>query len=242
MKKVLVVDDEEASRRLIREYLEAYDELVVLGEANNGVDAVKLINKYRPNLIFLDVQMPGLTGFEVLTHLEEIPQVIFSTAYDKYALKAFEVHALDYLLKPYTRERFDRAIQRLQSAKQDNPLGPLTDDLLMAQPNYPDRFLVEYDRKLITIATEEIIRIEAYGDYTKLITAKRTYVSNHGIGALEEKLDPGKFMRIHRSHLINLARVASMHKHAKSYDVKLDNDDVVRVSRSYMDRVKDISI
>ncbi|MEM6879282.1 MAG: response regulator, partial [Bacteroidota bacterium] len=113
MKKVAVIDDEAAGRSLIKEYLGYHEDLVIVLEANNGVDAVTGINRFKPDLIFLDVQMPGLTGFEVLTKLEEIPQVIFSTAYDQYALKAFEVHAIDYLLKPYTKARFDQAISRI---------------------------------------------------------------------------------------------------------------------------------
>ncbi|MEX0362162.1 MAG: LytR/AlgR family response regulator transcription factor, partial [Allomuricauda sp.] len=106
MKKVIIADDENAGRVLIKEYLQDYPDLVLISEVNNGVDAIAEINKFKPDLVFLDIQMPGKTGFEVLNHLEEIPKIIFSTAYDEYALKAFEVHAIDYLLKPYTKERF----------------------------------------------------------------------------------------------------------------------------------------
>ncbi|MEO0788698.1 MAG: response regulator [Bacteroidota bacterium] len=235
------MDDEAAGRSLIKEYLGYHEDLVIVLEANNGVDAVTGINRFKPDLIFLDVQMPGLTGFEVLTKLEEIPQVIFSTAYDQYALKAFEVHAIDYLLKPYTKARFDQAISRISSSDRPNPVAPLADSLLM-QPNYPERVLVEYDKKLITVTVSEIIHVEAYGDYSKLVTSDKTLVSNHGIGALEERLDPSLFIRVHRSHIINLSQVASMTRYPKSYDVKMINGDVVRVSRGYLDKVKDLQL
>ncbi|MEM8583746.1 MAG: LytTR family DNA-binding domain-containing protein [Bacteroidota bacterium] len=241
MKKVAVIDDEEAGRSLIKEYLGYHKDLIIVAEANNGVDAVKAINRFKPDLVFLDIQMPGLTGFEVLTKLEEIPQIVFSTAYDQYALKAFEVHAVDYLLKPYTKERFDQAISRLSPTDQPNPVAPLAESLLM-KPSYPERVLVEYDKKLITVTVSDIIYVEAYGDYSKLITADKTLVSNHGIGALEERLDPKLFLRIHRSYIINLGQVASMEKYPKSYVVKMKNQDVVRVSRGYMDKVKDLQL
>ncbi|MBT8186745.1 MAG: response regulator, partial [Croceitalea sp.] len=112
MRKVIIADDEKSGRKLIKEYLQDFPELVLLTEVNNGVDAITEINRYKPDLVFLDIQMPGKTGFEVLTHLEELPKIIFSTAYDEYALKAFEVHAVDYLLKPYTKERFKSAIDK----------------------------------------------------------------------------------------------------------------------------------
>ena len=113
MKKVIIIDDESSGRKLIKEYLSSYPELILIGEANNGVDAIKIINEFKPDLVFVDVQMPGLTGFEVLENIEELPVIIFSTAYDKYALKAFDAHATDYLLKPYTKQRFDAAIQKI---------------------------------------------------------------------------------------------------------------------------------
>ena len=176
MKKVIIVDDEKAGRHLIKQYLKAFPELILLSEANNGVDAVEQINRFRPDIVFLDIQMPGLTGFEVLTHLNEIPKIIFSTAYDKYALKAFEVHAVDYLLKPYTKERFHMAVERLNQS--NAPVESLTQSLLMEKANYPERVLVQQQKKLITIAIEDILWIEAYGDYSKLHTAGDVFLSN----------------------------------------------------------------
>lgn len=238
MKKVIIVDDENAGRKLIKEYLADYPDLIVLGEANNGVDAVKMINEFKPDLVFLDIQMPGLTGFDVLTHLEELPQIIFSTAYDQYALKAFEVHAVDYLLKPYTKDRFKIAVERLFQNTEKNKAETLTNSLLMESSNYPSKILVQSQNKLVTVAVEDVIRIEAFGDYSKLITDDKTYLSNYGITTLEEKLNPSIFIRVHRSSIINLNRVKELNKYTKSYDVTMQNGDVVRVSRGYMDNIK----
>ncbi|GAA4961475.1 LytR/AlgR family response regulator transcription factor [Algibacter aquimarinus] len=238
MRKVIIVDDEASGRKLIKEYLQDFDDLILLGEANNGVDAVKIINEFKPDLVFLDIQMPGITGFDVLTHLEELPQIIFSTAYDQYALKAFEVHAVDYLLKPYTKDRFKVAVERLSESIQVNNARPLAESLLIENSKYPERILVQKQNKLITISTEDVIRIEAFGDYSKLITKDNTFLSNYGISILEEKLNDAIFIRVHRSSIINLNKVKELNKYTKSYDVTMQNGDVVRVSRGYMDNIK----
>ncbi|NHF58009.1 response regulator [Flavobacteriaceae bacterium TP-CH-4] len=240
MKKVIIVDDEKAGRKLIREYMSDFPELVLMAEANNGVDAVKEINRFKPDLVFLDVQMPGMTGFEVLEHLEELPQIIFSTAYDKYALQAFEVHAIDYLLKPYTRDRFQKAIEKLE--KNTDTIGALAQSLLMEKPSFPERVLVQHNNKLITVAVDDIYWIEAYGDYSKLHLHKPVYLSNFGISALEDKLDPEKFIRVHRSSIIQLKAIKELHKYGKSYDVTMQNGDVIRVSRGYMEALKKLML
>jgi two-component system, LytTR family, response regulator len=238
MKKVAVIDDEAAGRTLIKQYLTEFPNLIVVGEANNGVDAIKIINEFKPDLIFLDIQMPGLTGFEILQHLDEIPQIIFSTAYDKYALQAFEVHAVDYLLKPYTRERFKHAIQRIRNEEQPNPIQPLAESLMINSTHYPERILVQIGQKLINIAVTDIVWIEADGDYARLITINGKYLSNYGISILEAKLNPNSFIRVHRSSLINLKYIKEVQKYPSNYDVVMQNNDVVRVSRGYMDNLK----
>lgn len=238
MRKVIIVDDESSGRKLIKEYIEDFKDLILLGEANNGVDAVRIINEFKPDLVFLDIQMPGMTGFDVLTHLEELPQIIFSTAYDQYALKAFEVHAVDYLLKPYTRERFKVAVEKSNQNIEHNKARPLAESLLMDKPKFPERILVQSLNKLVTILIEDVIRVEAYGDYSKLITDDKTYLSNYGISTLEEKLDNTVFIRVHRSSIINLNKVKELNKYTKSYDVTMTNQDVVRVSRGYMSNIK----
>ena len=239
MKKVLLIDDEAAGRKLLREYLAGYPDYIILGEANNGVDAVKLCNEFLPDLIFLDVKMPGLTGFEVLTRLDELPRVIFSTAYDAYALEAFEVHAVDYLLKPYTLARFSTAMARLDfDDRRPNSAAPLTEHLLSEGIRYPARILVTKGRKLVTLAVDDIIWVEADGDYSRLHTATDRLLSNYGISEVEAKLDPAVFLRVHRSSLINLRRVREAHRYGKYYDVTMENGDSVRVSKGYMGELK----
>ena len=239
MQKVIIADDEAAGRTLIKQYLADFPALIIVGEANNGVDAIKLINEFKPDIIFLDIQMPGLTGFEVLTHIDEIPQIIFSTAYDKYALQAFEVHAIDYLLKPYTRERFKAAIQKVRNdAQQQQPnIQPLAESLINTA-QYPEKILIQLNQKLITISLSDVLWIDADGDYSKLITTKGNYLSNYGISLLENKLNPQNFIRVHRSSIINLAFVKEIQKQISSYDVIMQNGDVVRVSRGYMENIK----
>ncbi|PHN03153.1 LytR/AlgR family response regulator transcription factor [Flavilitoribacter nigricans] len=244
MQKVIIIDDEAPARSLLREYLSHYPELVIIGEANNGVDGIKLVHEFKPDIVFLDIEMPGMTGLEVLRHLKESPKVIFSTAYDQYAVNAFELNAVDYLLKPYTRERFNRAVERLE-VRQRQPLDSLhalAESLLKQERQiYPARILVSSGQKLIAIPTASIIWINADGDYSNMVTDKQTYLSNFGIGQLEEKLDPELFIRVHRSSMINISKVQEIFKYPASYDIRMINGDVVRVSRSYLDKIRDIT-
>lgn len=240
MKKVVIADDEKAGRQLIKEYLSDYPDLVLVAEANNGVDAIREINTFQPDLVFLDIQMPGKTGFEVLNYLDEIPHIIFSTAYDEYALQAFEVHAVDYLLKPYTKARFKTAIERL--SQDQNQLQALVQNVVLNDSTFPSRVLVQFNKKLISIKVEEIVWVEAYGDYSKVHTGSNAFLSNFGISELESKLNPAVFVRVHRSSIINLDQVKELDRYGKSYDVTMSNGEVVRVSRGYMDTLKKLML
>ena len=242
MLKVVIVDDEAPARQLLREYLSAHADLVIVGEANNGVDAIKVIQEMQPELIFLDVQMPGLTGLEVLTHLDELPLIIFSTAFDQYALKAFELHAVDYLLKPYTRERFETALSHLSSRlkKPQEAVRTLTQAMVDEQDKhpFPRKILVSRGSKLVGVNVEDIQWVSADGDYSSLITESGRYLSQYGIGQLEQKLDPELFIRVHRSSILNLNFVKEVFRAGHTYDAKMQNGDVVKVSRSYVPKVK----
>jgi two-component system LytT family response regulator len=243
MKKVIIIDDEAPARSLIKEFLQDYDDLVLLEECNNGVDAVKAINTYKPDLIFLDIQMPGLTGFEVLKRLEEMPKVIFSTAYDQYALKAFDIHAVDYLLKPFKRERFDEAIQKLMnnSTNYFSQIQTLV-NTLNEQESFLMNILVSVRNKLIKIPTDQIIQIKAEGNYARLTTADNSHLSSYGISKLEQKLNPQQFIRVHRSTLINITYVKEVYSYPSSYEVVLDNGDVVKVSRTYLENIRKLIV
>ena len=243
MQKAVLIDDEAPARQLLREYLGDYPDLIIVGEANNGVDAIRGIREMRPEIIFLDVQMPGLSGLEVLAHLEELPLVIFSTAFDKYALQAFELHAVDYLLKPYTRGRFREAIQRLLNRlpQSQNGLRNLTQQLVdEAAGGFPNKILVSKGNRLVAINVAEIIQVAADGDYCQLITGKGAFLSQYGIGQLEAKLSPRQFMRVHRSTIINLDAIAEIFREGHTFDIRLSNGDTVHVSRGYAGKVKEM--
>ncbi|OJJ13899.1 DNA-binding response regulator [marine bacterium AO1-C] len=243
MKKVIIVDDEAPARSLIKEFLQDYEELVLLQECNNGVDAVKAINSFKPDLVFLDIQMPGFNGFEVLKRLEEMPQVIFSTAYDQYAFEAFEVHAVDYLLKPIKQERFDEAIQKLMNNSQDyiSEIQHLV-NTLHEQESYLINILVAVRNKLINIPTNQIIQIKAEGNYSELTTTTDTYLSSYGITKLAQKLNPQQFIRVHRSTIINVACIKEVYSYPSSYEVVMNNGDVVKVSRTYLDSIRKLIV
>ena len=186
----------------------------------------------------MQVMLPGMNGFEVLPQLEESPQIIFSTAFDKFALQAFEVHAVDYLLKPYTQVRFRQAVERIRNPVATNSIQPLAEKLVMDQVRYPDRILVQCSKKLITIATADIVLIEADGDYSKLYTLQDNYLSNFGISSLETKLNPDLFIRVHRSSIINIHFIREVNKYPGSYDVLMETNDKVTVSRGYMENLR----
>lgn len=236
--KVVLVDDEAPARNLLKEYLQAYTKLKVVAECRNGIEAVSIINVLQPDLVFLDIQMPGKTGFEVLQEIEHLPQIIFATAYDKYALEAFDANALDYLLKPFTRERFDKAVQK--ALQKDpvvmNSLAALTESL--QGKTYPERILVEQGNKWITLQVADIQWLEAEGDYTKIHSAKQTFLSSKGISELESKLDPQQFQRVHRSAIVALHAIREIHREPSGPQVVLHNNTVLKVSRSYTEFLK----
>lgn len=241
--KAMVIDDEAPARQLLKEYLSQYQELVIVGEANNGVDAIRQIQELEPEIIFLDVQMPGLTGLEVLARLDELPLIIFSTAYDQYALEAFEHHAVDYLLKPYTKDRFSTAIQRLFERIQHPQEGirSLAQDMVDKQTeDYPTKILVSKGNRLVAVHVPDIQHIRADGDYSTLQTADKKYLSQYGIGQIEQKLSPKLFLRVHRSAIVNIEYIKEIFKAGHAYDIRMQNGDVVHVSRSYAGKVKEM--
>ncbi|MEL6926754.1 MAG: LytTR family DNA-binding domain-containing protein, partial [Bacteroidota bacterium] len=207
---------------------------------NNGVDAVKDINTFKPDLVFLDIQMPGLTGFEVLGKLEEMPHIIFSTAYDQYAFEAFEVHAVDYLLKPVKQERFDEAIRKLMNYSADDYLSQLQHLVhsINEQDTHLNNILVSVRNKLINVPVDDIIQIKADGNYAQLITKEAAYLSSYGISRLAEKMNPQQFIRVHRSAIINIRYVKEVYSYPSSFEIVMKNGDLVKVSRSYLDNIK----
>ena len=258
----VIVDDEKLARDLLREYIQQIPDLEILGEASKGKEAVEVIDKLTPDLIFLDVQMPGMNGFDVLDEINHDPYVIFCTAYDQYALKAFEANALDYLLKPIEDARLDSAIDRarqeiitrgadehcerllrLLSTLSGRPDLTLDQALADADRNggrpTDDRLAIKDAGRILRVPLDDILWIDAAGDYMCVHTRSDTHVLRATMRELEEKLDPRRFQRIHRSTIVNVARVRELRSHLNGeYFLILDSGQQLKLSRSYKDKVR----
>lgn len=238
----LVIDDEKLARDLLLEYIEDIKEISVIGQCSKGIEAVKMINELKPNLIFLDVQMPSMTGFDVLDTISHQPYIIFSTAYDQYAIQAFEKNAIDYLLKPVDQERFKKAVNRAveQIKKDESNIDELISSLNKEkETQFTTHLFVQKSEKLLNISVNDIIHLEASGDYSILSTANDQFVSSIGISKLEAKLDPQIFIRIHRSTIINIDKLKEIEKHFNGgLVVKMENGKTFPVSRTYAKEIK----
>ncbi len=240
----IIIDDEKLARELLIEFLEPYTEIEIVAECSNGKDAVEKINELKPHLIFLDVQMPGMDGFDVLENLSHKPFVIFTTAYDQYAIKAFDKSAIDYLLKPLDEDRFRLAVERASERikAEDNNVEELITSIkgsLDGGTKYSTHLFVQKSEKLLNLEVKDIIHLEASGDYTVLTTKGDQFLSSSGIGKLEERLDPEVFIRIHRSSIINLNCLKEIEKHFNGgLIVKMENGKSFPVSRTYAKQIR----
>ncbi len=244
----VIVDDEPPARQLVREYLSAFERIDIVDAAGTGADAVRVIEATTPDLVFLDVQMPDGNGFDVLERLDldPPPYIIFSTAYDEYAIQAFETGAVDYLLKPYKRDRFKQAVQRvLDRHDREETAADYADRLARllqettTSADAPDRLYVRHGEKILPVQTSAIQWVEAAGDYSEIHTADGTYLSSAGLGALNEHLSGDRFLRIHRSHLIALDAVDHLRSDGSGgYHVRLDDGTRLRVSRTYASEIR----
>ncbi|MBN8722491.1 MAG: response regulator transcription factor [Acidobacteria bacterium] len=238
--RVIIIDDELPARKKIRTFLA--DEVEIIGEASNGLEAVNLIEQLQPDLIFLDIQMPGLTGFEVLQALDKtiMPAVIFTTAYDEYAVKAFEVNALDYLLKPFDEERFQKALERVNKQNsQNNQYQQLTNLLLelKKQPNYLQRLLIKTAGKIVFIKTDEINWIEAEEKYVQIHVGKDKYLYRETMNALEQQLNSEIFARIHRSYIVRIDFIKELVPWSHGdYLLILQDKTELSLGRNYRDK------
>ncbi|MDR0815249.1 MAG: LytTR family transcriptional regulator DNA-binding domain-containing protein [Bacteroidales bacterium] len=243
MIKILIVDDEAPARDLIRHYLQAYPEVEVVGEADNGFEAMKLIRELTPDLLFLDVQMPKLTGFEMLELIDNPPDIILSTAFDRYAIRAFEMNAVDYLLKPYSKERFDTAVQkalsRLTAGESPVVLPTLQQISTLPTPETLTRIAVKDRQQIHVVPVNDIDYIEADGDYVKLHTGKNAFLKEKTMKYFEENL-PSQFIRIHRSYIVNVNGVSKIELYEKeSYRVYLKNGMMLKASSTGYKALKD---
>ena len=241
--KALIVDDEELARKLLREMLESHPEIEIVAECGNGMEAVKAVAEHKPELLFLDVQMPKLSGFDVLELVEPAGlAVIFVTAFDRYAMKAFDVHAVDYLLKPYSTERFEAALERAKSQKMEQP-PDATALAATARPSgqFLERIVVKDGAKVTLVPTAKLDYAEALDDYVSLATEGKKLLKQQTISSLQAALDPAVFVRIHRSFLVNFERVSRIEPYGKESKVAvLGNGAKLPVSRMGYERLKRI--
>jgi two-component system LytT family response regulator len=243
--RTLIVDDEPLARERVKRFLRDEKDIAVIGECGNGADAVKSIRSEHPDLVFLDIQMPEKNGFEVIRSLEgkQLPTVVFVTAYDQYALQAFDVHALDYLLKPFNRDRFQRAVDRARDQIEDRRRGDLDERLtslienLRSEKKYLDRLVVKTVGRVFFLKADEIDWIEAAGNYVKLHVGRESHMIRETMNGIETKLDPEKFIRIHRSTVVHIDRIKELHPmFSGDYAVMLRDGTELALSRNYRER------
>ena len=237
---VMIVDDEELARHVLRELLAPHQDIEIVAECSNGVEAVKAVAEKKPDLIFLDVQMPRLTGFDVLELIGTSVPVIFVTAYDQYAMRAFDVHAVDYLLKPVGRERFDAALQRAKSRLGEQmPRGEELAAAARLPQQYLERIVVRDGTKVTLIPVGKLDFAEAQDDYVALASGGKKVLKQQTIASLEASLDPESFVRIHRSYIVNLERVARIEPYGKDSRLAiLEDGSRLPVSRVGYARLK----
>jgi two-component system, LytTR family, response regulator len=246
--RVLIADDEPLARGVLREMLQSDPEVVIVGECANGKEAVEAIKELNPDLLFLDVQMPEMGGFEVLNALDEgqAPHLVFVTAYDQYAVRAFEVHALDYILKPFDRERFDVSWQRAKAQVLRERNGGVEQKILSlledlkAGTKYLERLVIKSSGRIYFLETNEIDWIQAEGNYVSVHTGKKSHLLRETISSLESQLDPKKFLRIHRSAIVRIDRIKELQPwfHGE-YHIVLNDGTQLTLSRNYRDRLQE---
>ena len=240
--RAVIVDDEELARQVVHEMLLPHPEVEVVAECANGFDAVKAVTELNPDLLLLDVQMPKLDGFEVLELIGPDIAVVFLTAYDQYALRAFEVHAVDYLLKPFDATRFDAALERAKE-RLGTKMPPPVDLAAAARApsEYLERIVVRDGPKVDIIPCDRLDYAEAQDDYVLLRSQGKNYLKQETISNLETSLDPAKFVRIHRSYIVNLERIAKIEPYTKDSRVAVLGDGTkLPVSRSGYARLKEL--
>lgn len=245
MKKIVIIDDEPLARGIVAEYLQDRADVEVAAECSDGFEGVKAIMQHKPDVIFLDIQMPKINGFEMLELLDHTPSVIFTTAFDEYAIKAFEANAIDYLLKPFSKERFDAAMdkwlakQPASGAGDEKSMQALLDNA-GRQPDEKNRIVVKNGSDIRIVPTEDICYIEAYDDYVKIFTKDSYYLKKKTMSYYEQVLDPSVFFRTHRSFIINLKQLTKIEPLEKNtYVALLKNGKKVPLSRTGYAKLKE---
>lgn len=242
MNKVVIIDDEPLARSIVLEYLQEHPSIEIAAECNDGFQGVKAIMQHKPDLIFLDIQMPKINGFEMLELLDSTPSVIFTTAFDEYAIKAFEANAIDYLLKPFSKERFDLAIQKWNEKKNTSTEKNIQSLLenTTKQPDERNRIVVKNGSDIRIVPMADVMYIEAYDDYVKIFTKDTYYLKKKTMNYYEQVLDSSQFFRTHRSFIINLQELTKIEPLEKNtYVVLLKNGKRIPLSRTGYSKLKE---
>ena len=244
MIRIVLVDDEPLARNLLKEYLADFPQFTIVGECGDGFEAVKVIQQLNPDLIFLDIQMPRINGFETLELLEKKPGVIFTTAFDEYALRAFEMNAIDYLLKPFGPERFAKAVQKFAEGIKEKEAVDRIDALeSVAQKHHDEgtRIVVKNGSNILILPTDQVTYIEAFDDYVKIFHAETFYLKKKTMAYYEEVLRAEKFVRIHRSFILNIDQLTRIEPIDKNNSVALlKNGTRVPISRTGYTKLREI--
>jgi two-component system LytT family response regulator len=240
-KKIIIIDDEPLARSIVAEYIQNHSDLELVAECNNGFEGVKAIMQHKPDLIFLDIQMPKINGFEMLEILDEKPSVIFTTAFDEFAIKAFEANAVDYLLKPFDKARFDGALKKWKEQKSTEKEIDALIENTNKQPEEKNRIVVRNGSDIQIVPTSEIVYIEAYDDYVKIFTKDSYYLKKKTMTYYEQTLDNSLFFRTHRSFIINLQHLNKIEPLEKNtFVVILKNGKKVPLSRTGYSKIKEL--
>ncbi len=244
MIKALIIDDEPLARLIVKEYLQKHKDIELLQECNDGFEGLKAIQQYQPDLIFLDIQMPKINGFEMLELIDQPPAVIFATAFDEYAIKAFESHAVDYLLKPFSQERFDKAVQKMVEQRSISPISKISEPLLEAASQTApqnQRIVVKNGSKIKIIPVEDVYYLEAADDYVKIFTKEGSFLKNKTMSHFEQSLDKNLFVRTHRSCIVNIQEITRIDPYEKDGHIAiLKSGGRVSVSKTGYIKLKEV--
>lgn len=244
MIKAIIIDDEPLARSIVREYLQSFSQVEIVAECNDGFEGVKAIQEKKPDLLFLDIQMPKINGFEMLELIEQPPAVIFTTAYDEFAIRAFEANAVDYLLKPFTKERFFSAVKKFFDQYEAGFPGKSTQQLLETTAQAPpqnQRIVVKTGSKIKIILVQDVHYLEAADDYVNVVTTEGSFLKNKTMSFFEKNLDPQQFVRTHRSYIVNIQQITRIDAYEKeSHLAVLKSGKQIPVSKSGYAKLKDV--
>ena len=235
----IIIDDEPLARSMIKEYLQTYPTIELLQECGDGFEGIKAIQQHQPDLIFLDIQMPKINGFEMLELIDNPPAVIFTTAFEEYAIKAFDIHAADYLLKPFSKERFDKAIQKMMSHKSN--VAAVIADAALRSPSTNNRIVVKDNGKIKIIPLPQVQYIEAADDYVKIFTAEGIFLKKKTMQYFEDSLPAADFIRIHRSYIVSAQLITRITPYEKDSHLAILTTGVqLPVSKAGYNKLKQV--